>query len=128
MESGELKIIEDGKIPKFVHDVYRIYFSDKEALKHQKEILYITERAVFKLTHKGIQLEEIAPGVDLEKNVLDKMEFPPVVGQDLIQMDPLLFRDSNMEIRKDLIENLLEKRQSVKSVNTLIKQKVRHPQ
>lgn len=94
-----LEIAEDGKVVKFVEKVYRTLFSGRESMKHGKEILYVTERAVFRLTKKGVVLEEIAPGVDLEKHVLRKMQFEPVVSPRLRQMDKLLFRDEKMGIR-----------------------------
>jgi propionate CoA-transferase len=110
LKSGKLKIIEDGKIAKFVREAYRIFFSGKEALKHGKEILYITERAVFRLTKEGISLEEIASGIDLERDVLKKMEFQPIISQHLKEMDKMLFVKQKMEIRKALLETLPRKR------------------
>jgi len=94
-----LEIAEDGKVVKFVKKVYRTLFSGRESVKHGKEILYVTERAVFRLTKKGVVLEEIAPGVDLEKHVLRKMQFEPIVSRRLRKMDKVLFRDEKMGIR-----------------------------
>jgi propionate CoA-transferase len=110
VEAGALKIVEDGKVAKFVKQVYRIFFSGKEGLKHEKEILYITERAVFRLTKEGVLLEEIAPGVDLEKDVLKKMEFQPAISPHLKEMDRLLFIEEKMESRKTVLESLPRKR------------------
>jgi len=110
VESGTVKIIEDAKVAKFVKQVYRIFFSGKEALKHDKEILYITERAVFRLTKQGVLLEEIAPGIDLETDVLKKMEFQPIISPHLKDMDKILFTEGRMEIRKTVLENLPRKR------------------
>jgi propionate CoA-transferase len=104
VESGSLKIIEDGGVLKFVNSVYRTFFSGKEATKHGKEILYITERAVFRLTKEGVVLEEIAPGVDLETNVLQKMEFNPIVSPKLREMDTKLFRKEKMRIKESLAD------------------------
>jgi propionate CoA-transferase len=102
VESGSLSIIEDGPVCKFVKQVYRVFFSGREAMKHEKEILYITERAVFQLTRHGIVLEEIAPGVDLEKDILRKMEFEPVISPSLKKMDKKLFRKEKMGIGDSL--------------------------
>jgi propionate CoA-transferase len=110
VESGQVKIIEDGKISKFVREVYRIFFSGNEAIKHGKEILYITERAVFRLTKNGVLLEEIAPGIDLDRDVLKKMEFQPIVSPHLSTMDPRLFLKEKMEIRKGILESLPKKK------------------
>jgi propionate CoA-transferase len=100
IEEGELKIIEDGPVSKFVHSVYRVFFSGKEAIKHDKEILYVTERAVFRLTREGVMLEEIAPGVDLEKQVLRKMEFAPKISTSLKTMEKSIFLREKMNLRK----------------------------
>jgi propionate CoA-transferase len=104
VESGALKIIEDGSVLKFVQSVYRTFFSGREATKHGKEILYITERAVFRLAKEGVVLEEIAPGVDLEKHILQKMEFKPIVSPKLREMDGILFRKENMRIKESLVD------------------------
>jgi propionate CoA-transferase len=95
-----LEIAEDGGVVKFVEKVYRTLFSGRESMKHGKEILYVTERAVFRLTKEGVVLEEIAPGVDLEKHVLRKMRFEPIVSPHLEQMDKVLFREEKMGIRR----------------------------
>ncbi|HXQ92151.1 MAG TPA: CoA-transferase, partial [Nitrososphaerales archaeon] len=102
VESGTLKIIQDGPVDKFVSQVYRVFFSGKEAIKHGKEILYITERAVFRLTKDSVLLEEIAPGVDLDKHVLRKMEFKPEVSPKLREMDRMLFLKQKMGLRETL--------------------------
>ena len=60
---------------------------------------YITERAVFQLTEKGLRLTEIAPGVDLEEDILAQMDFRPEIAEDLIEMDHRLFRKGPMNIR-----------------------------
>jgi len=79
-----------------------VFFSGKEAIKHGKEILYITERAVFRLTKDSVLLEEIAPGVDLDKHVLRKMEFKPEVSPKLREMDRMLFLKQKMGLRETL--------------------------
>ena len=59
---------------------------------------YHTERAVFRLTDRGLLLTEIAPGVDLRRDILDQMEFEPLIAEDLHTMDPRIFRSGRMEI------------------------------
>ncbi len=100
--SGSLRIMKDGPISKFVTSVYRIFFSGKEARKHDKEILYVTERAVFRLTDEGVVLEEIAPGIDLEKDILKKMEFTPNISPKLEEMEKSLFQKGKMDLRKSI--------------------------
>ena len=59
-----------------------------------KRILYVTERCVFELTKEGLLLTEIAPGIDLQKDILDQMEFSPVISKDLTQMPADIFNES----------------------------------
>jgi len=103
--SGELDIIEDGPVVKFVPSVYRIFFSGKEAVKHGKDILYITERAVFRLTSEGVVLEEIAPGVDLDKHILEKMEFSPKISPKLQTMEKAIFQKEKMGLRNSIFSS-----------------------
>ncbi len=97
-----LRIIKDGGIIKFVSRVYKVFFSGKQALKYGKEAIYITERAVFRLTRGGLELIEIAPGVDLERDILSKMEFKPIVPRRLDTMDPRIFRMRRMGILEEV--------------------------
>jgi propionate CoA-transferase len=76
--------------------VEQITFSGEYAAETNQPILFITERAVFRLTPKGIMLVEIAPGVDLEKHILAKMEYKPLIADDLKLMDARIFRDAPM--------------------------------
>ncbi|MCL2391830.1 MAG: 3-oxoacid CoA-transferase [Oscillospiraceae bacterium] len=93
-----LNIHKDGSEMKYVKNVQQITFSGEYAVKSGQDITYISERTVFKLTPDGLMLTEIAPGVDLQKDVLDKMEFKPLVSPDLKLMDKRLFKDGLMEI------------------------------
>lgn len=96
IKNGRLNIIEDGNPTKFVQEVEQITFSGSYAASMNKTVLYITERAVFRLTPKGLMLVEIAPGVDLEQHILAKMGFTPLIAEDLKEMDARLFRDASM--------------------------------
>ena len=71
VNNNKLSIVQDGS-PKFVDRVYKIIFSGPQAVKYQKEIVYVTERAVFRLTERGLVLEEISPGIDIDKDILCK--------------------------------------------------------
>lgn len=105
IENKQLKILEEGKIKKLKKKVEQISFSAQEALKNNQEVLYITERAVFKLTEKGITLIEIAPGIDLEKDILSNMEFKPIISKNLKLMDERLFSENLMGISFKKEEN-----------------------
>lgn len=88
---GEVRILEEGKIHKAVKDVRQISFSGKYALRKGQTVLYVTERAVFRLTPEGVELTEIAPGIDLEKDVLSQMSFQPVLRGEPKRMEKELF-------------------------------------
>lgn len=91
IEDGRLEIIKDGSGVKFIDQVEQITFSAEYAKKNGQQVCYITERAVFELTEEGFCLTEIAPGVDLEKDVLDKMAFRPMIAENLKTMDADIF-------------------------------------
>lgn len=95
-----LNIIEDAPGIKFVKAVEQITFSGNYAKQIKQPVLYVTERAVFSLTEQGLELIEIAPGVDLERDILDKMEFKPVISKQLKEMDMRVFRDERMGLRE----------------------------
>jgi|SRR5581483_1318296 len=79
---GKLTIKRHGGVPKLVKAVEQITFSGREALKRRQEVLYVTERAVFRLTGGGVVLTEIAPGVDTRKDIIERMQFAPAVPND----------------------------------------------
>jgi propionate CoA-transferase len=94
---GKLLIVSDGTILKFIKRVYKVFWNSREGLKRGQKVLYITERAVFKLAEDGVRLVEVAPGVDLEKHVLGKMEFKPIIDK-YEEMDRELFREEPLNI------------------------------
>lgn len=96
IKDGKLDIIKDATGKKFVNSLEQVTFSGEYAFETGQEVLYITERAVFRVTDKGLTLTEIAPGVDLEKHILANMEFRPHIAQDLKLMDPRIFIDAPM--------------------------------
>ena len=105
VSNNKLQIQNDGSVIKFVDSVYKIVFSSHQAIKYDHDILYITERAVFKLNADGIMLEEIAPGIDLDKDVLSKMNFKPRLGR-VKEMDSRLFRDDKMGIKSEFFQKI----------------------
>ncbi len=100
IEDGRLHILEEGKGKKFVRKVQQITFSALKALQRKQTIYYITERCVFRLTAGGLELVEIAPGVDLEWDILAHMEFVPLVASTVREMDPAIFRDALMGLQQ----------------------------
>ncbi len=77
MHEGKLSILKEGRHPKFVRKLQHICFHGPTALAQGQQVLYVTERAVFELTKDGLTLKEVSPGIDLQTQVLDQMEFIP---------------------------------------------------
>lgn len=95
---GKLIIEEEGSIRKFCRETEQITFSGEYAVqKAHQEVVIVTERAVFELTPDGLMLTEIAPGIDLQRDILEQMEFSPLIAKDLRQMDPALFYDTGLD-------------------------------
>lgn len=103
IKDGKLLIKKEGEKMKFVDKVQQITFSAKQAIKNNQEILYVTERCVFKLEKEGVTLIEIAPGIDLEKDILSHMEFKPIISKNLKLMDERIFKDKPMNIKKEFL-------------------------
>ncbi len=105
IRNGKLKIIHEGEIKKFLNNTEEITFSGEYAQSLGKEVLYITERGVFELRKEGVTLIEIAPGIDLERDILSRMEFRPEIAADLRQMDKRIFREAKMQVRDELLSH-----------------------
>ena len=90
-DDGKLRIVQEGKSRKLLQRVEQISFSGRYAVQTGQPVLYITERAVFRLTADGLQLIEVAPGIDVQRDVLAQMEFTPIV-RDVATMDAALLR------------------------------------
>lgn len=96
VESGKLKIAKEGETVKFVDEVYKILFRADVAKAAKKNVVYVTERAVFRLGEKGIVLTEVAPGIDVDRDILDHMDFKPILGEDYREMNGGLFKSSKI--------------------------------
>ncbi len=96
VEQGRLALGSDAGKPKLVSEVEHITFSAQQAVKDNKEVIYITERCVFRLTPNGVELTEVAPGVDVERDILPYMEFKPLISKNLDTMDPAIFTEEPM--------------------------------
>jgi len=91
--NGAVVIRREGKVKKFVRKVEQITLSAKAAREKGQEILYITERGVFRLAKDGLELAEVAPGIDPAKDILPQMEFAVPIPPNVPTMDPTLFRE-----------------------------------
>ncbi len=99
-KNDQLNIVQEGEGVKFVNDVEQITYSGEFARKEGKQEIYlVTERCVFKLVREGWMMIEIAPGIDLEKDILAHMEFRPLIAEDLKLMDKRLFQEGLMGLQ-----------------------------
>lgn len=110
VQDGALVIEDEEAKPKFVAEVQQRTFSGPHAAAREKHVLYVTERCVLRLTPDGLELTEIAPGVDLERHVLSQMGFEPIVRQEPTRMDARIFRSEPMGLKDDLLTVPLDAR------------------
>lgn len=99
---GKLDIHREGHSPTFVQRVQHLTYNGQYCLGRGQRVMFITERAVFRLNPTGLELVEIAPGVDLQKSVLDQMSFRPQISSDLREMDERIFRSDLMRLAEEL--------------------------
>lgn len=96
VEDAQLRVVQEGKIVKLIQDVEQVTFSGNYARKRGQKVLFVTERAVFDLKPEGLVLVEIAPGLDLEQDILSQMNFRPIIAEKLRVMDERIFRPELM--------------------------------
>lgn len=102
VDGGKLTIRREGKIQKFVENVEQITFSGAQARQRNRPTLYVTERCVFELVPEGMKLVEIAPGVDLERDILAHMKFRPIIPSEIPPMDPDIFQEKPFHLREKI--------------------------
>ena len=108
---GRLKIVSEGKAAKFVDKVDQVTFSGPLAVDNSQPVLYVTERCVFRLVPEGLELIEIAPGIDIERDILAHMGFRPVIRSPNA-MDLSLFKEGLMQLDDRLLNRPLAERLS----------------
>ena len=106
---GEISVEQEGKYRKFVNEVGQVTFSGKRAAREGRSIFYVTERCVFGLREDGLELTEVAPGIDLQRDIIDLLPFKPLVF-DPKPMDAALFRPDAMGLRARLFDIRIEDR------------------
>ena len=99
---GELRIVKEGKHPKFVSKVEQICYNARFAESQGRAAIFVTERAVLRAAEGGLEIIEIAPGIDLERDVLSHMGFKPKVSSQLKRMDRRLFCPEPMRLKADI--------------------------
>jgi propionate CoA-transferase len=107
---GQMRIVREGHSPKFHARVEHITFAGNQAAARGQRVLYVTERCVFELTPRGLALTEVAPGVDLQRDILDRMAFEPIIQAPPQPMDARLFAAAPIGLRALLLEPDLARR------------------
>ena len=102
VHEGKLRILQDATARKFVPEVEHRTFAGQYATQRGQEVVYITERCVFRLRTEGLEMTEVAPGVDLQRDILDRMDFVPIM-KSVQPMDARLFQIEPMQLRKSLV-------------------------
>jgi propionate CoA-transferase len=109
LEDGKVRIVKEGRARKFVKQVEQVTFSGQYAAQKSQPVIYVTERCVFQLTDHGLELIEVAPGIDIERDILPHMAFKPHIHKP-ITMNPRIFADAPMDLLADLLNQNLHER------------------
>ena len=112
VEDGKLRIVQEGKVKKFVDQVEHITFSGDFARETGQPVLYVTERCVFSVGANGMELIEVAPGIDVENDILAHMDFMPYISN-VRPMDGRIFREEMMGIKQARTEMPMDQRISL---------------
>jgi acyl CoA:acetate/3-ketoacid CoA transferase len=99
IENGRLQILKEGKNRKFVPEVEHVTFSGRRARQTGQKVIYVTERCVLRLGNEGLEVFEIAPGIDLQHDVLEQTNTPLRVAKDLKVMEERLFRPEPLGLK-----------------------------
>ncbi|MGZ9057644.1 MAG: acyl CoA:acetate/3-ketoacid CoA transferase, partial [Burkholderiaceae bacterium] len=120
IDDGRLKLINDIGPKKFVESVEHRTFSGGEAVKREQPVLYVTERCVLRLGADGLELTEIAPGIDIERDILARMDFKPIIRRDPVLMDAAIFAAEPMNLRQRMLTVPLAQRLAYDSENNIL--------
>jgi propionate CoA-transferase len=102
VEDGKVRIVQEGRARKFVQKIEQVTFSGPYAASTGQNVLYVTERCVFKLTAQGLELIEVAPGINIEQDILAQMDFKPIMNQPQT-MDARIFLPEAMRLSDTLL-------------------------
>ena len=119
VKDGEVKILQEGRSKKFVKRVEQITFSGTYAAMRSQPVIYVTERCVFQLTLQGLELIEVAPGIDIGRDILPHMDFAPVINTP-ISMNPRIFIDEPMDLMGELMNRTLSERVSYDEARNIL--------
>ncbi len=99
---GELKITKEGNFKKFLSELDQVSYNGQYAMELGQKVLIVTERAVFEKRPEGLVLTEIAPGIDLDQDIIQQMEFEPIIATEMRIMDLRLFKPEKMNIQAEI--------------------------
>ncbi len=119
LKDKKLSIDNEGKVKKFIDTVEQKTFSGEFAVKNNTPVLYVTERCVFELTKDGLVLTEIAPGMDIEKDILSKMDFKPVIKGEPKLMDTRIFLNAVIGLKDELLSIPIKDRLNLDKENDI---------
>jgi propionate CoA-transferase len=119
VEDGKLRIVKEGRARKFVKQVEQVTFSGTYAAEKGQPVIYVTERCVFQLTDHGLELIEVAPGIDIERDILPHMAFKPHIHNP-VTMNPAIFDDRPMGLLADLLNEHINERISYDAAQNLL--------
>ncbi len=111
VEEGRVRIVNEGRIPKFVETIGQTTFSAAYARQFRQDVLYVTERCVFRLGEDGLALVEVAPGIDVERDIRRLLPFEPKIDDPRV-MDAAVFRAGPMRLRERMLDTRMEDRLS----------------
>ncbi len=120
IEDGKVRILQEGRAKKFVRQVEQVTFSGKYAAQKSQPVIYVTERCVFQLTEHGLELIEVAPGIDIERDILPNMAFKPHIHNP-VTMNPRIFFDQPMDLLADLLNQHLKDRVTYDASRNILK-------
>ena len=109
LEDGRMRVVHEGRAPKFIDRVEQITFSGELAGETGQDVLYVTERCVFRRIAEGVELIEVAPGIDIDRDILAQMQFRPIVRNPIL-MDARLFRPEPIGLEQQLLGRTLSDR------------------
>lgn len=111
VHDGQVRIVTEGRLPKFVERIGQTTFSADYARSCRQEVLYVTERCVFRLAEGGLALIEVAPGIDVERDILQRLPFSPAIEGPRV-MDAAVFRAAPMRLRERMLDTNMADRLS----------------
>lgn len=119
LEDGKLTILREGKFGKFVEEISQVTFSGQLAAEESRDVLFVTERCVFRLGQGGLELAEVAPGIDVDRDILSKLPFIP--GQKNVQsMEAALLLPERLDLRSRFLDININERLSYDSASNTV--------